>query len=441
MMMRHPFQRILVCSSRQKKLLLAAAGPNLHVHRYDDGSLASSWSSQSADQLERSSTPPKKKRKVASGEQEARSSDEKTDKHSKAPSIVKLVASRSGNRVATITGDDKCIRVFNLGNDGQLELLSERSVLRTSHEQVLTSRCRHMPKRPCAIAITQDDAHIICGDKFGDVYALPLLVPAAPSTETIISAPEEMVASETRLEKPESLAVDKTIHLERNKRAREQQLLATGKTPKPKGIEVPGQLLLGHVSMLTDIALAALSQTSESSSKMRNYIITCDRDEHIRVSRGLPQAHIIEGYCLGHRDFVSRILIPDSFPEMLVSGGGEDQLYVWHWPTGALLHKFDLSTMLNDCISSNPGPAGSSNSGGSPREESVEEQLLDNTEALGEADEGDESRASGNELDDETGSILDGPRHPVSGLCGVSVSKSGDQADTKTPMIAVACEG
>lgn len=51
------------------------------------------------------------------------------------------------------------------------------------------------------------------------------------------------------------------------------------------------KLLLGHVSMLTDIALVVLNG--------RNYIITADRDEHIRISRGIPQSHIIEGFCLG----------------------------------------------------------------------------------------------------------------------------------------------
>ena len=81
------------------------------------------------------------------------------------------------------------------------------------------------------------------------------------------------------------------------------------------------ELLLGHVSMLTDIASATVGS--------RSYIVTADRDEHIRVSRGIPQAHIIEGFCQGHEEFVSRLCFTKS--RHLVSGGGDAYLYVWDW--------------------------------------------------------------------------------------------------------------
>ena len=51
-------------------------------------------------------------------------------------------------------------------------------------------------------------------------------------------------------------------------------------------------LLLGHVSLLTTLLL----------SKDDKYVITADRDEHIRVS-WYPEAYTIEGYCLGHRKY------------------------------------------------------------------------------------------------------------------------------------------
>jgi len=50
-----------------------------------------------------------------------------------------------------------------------------------------------------------------------------------------------------------------------------------------------GILLLGHASLLTAMAL----------TQDENYIITADRDEHIRVSH-YPDGHSIERFCLGH---------------------------------------------------------------------------------------------------------------------------------------------
>ena len=34
---------------------------------------------------------------------------------------------------------------------------------------------RVMPKRPCAVALTPDESTLLCADKFGDIYSLPLM--------------------------------------------------------------------------------------------------------------------------------------------------------------------------------------------------------------------------------------------------------------------------
>lgn len=44
------------------------------------------------------------------------------------------------------------------------------------------------------------------------------------------------------------------------------------------------------------------------------YIITADRDEHIRVS-WYPQGYAIERYCLGHEKCVGRSHSPDLQPD------------------------------------------------------------------------------------------------------------------------------
>jgi tRNA (guanine-N(7)-)-methyltransferase subunit TRM82 len=175
-----------------------------------------------------------------------------------------------------------------------------------------------MARRPSSIALTEDGLTILCADKFGDVYSLPL-----------IPSPEEEEKEMLEREKKEQAkfvpsASVLTVHSGRNRKILEEQLkqaetkqLQARETPKFKH-----DLLLGHVSMLTDIVC--------TTYQGRSYIATADRDEHIRISRGLPQAHIIEGFCQGHDEFISRLCI-SKHKTHLVSGGGDAHLYVWDW--------------------------------------------------------------------------------------------------------------
>lgn len=193
-----------------------------------------------------------------------------------------------------------------------------------------------MPKRPCALAITKDGTTIVSADKFGDLYSLPLICTEAVEKAT--------VSSETPEPAPEKpfvpAANEKTIHSQRNRKALENQKRNMAQKSEKSEPTFESKLLLGHVSMLTDIKLASVEG--------HDYIISADRDEHIRISRGIPQTHIIEGFCLGHSDFVSRICVPKTRPEVLVSGGGEDDLFVWDWRAGQVLSRTNLASHVAD---------------------------------------------------------------------------------------------
>ncbi|KAI1006191.1 tRNA (guanine-N(7)-)-methyltransferase non-catalytic subunit [Podosphaera aphanis] len=271
-------------------------------------------------------SPPIKKRKILASENsgedltskksEVVESNKQTDHPSKEiPAISSLAATKNGKFVVAVTGEDKSIRVLGVVHDNQVCKLIEQSI-------------RRMPKRPCAIVITNDDETIVCADKFGDVYSIPLLH-STPITDNTFSKPSEKIA------KPFVPAANEfTIHSQRNRKTLESQKKQTNQPSQKPELNFEHKLLLGHVSMLTDIKLAFLSG--------RNYIITSDRDEHIRISRGIPQTHVIENFCLGHSEFVSRLCIPHTKPSILVSGGGDDDLYVWDWNFGTLLSKINL---------------------------------------------------------------------------------------------------
>lgn len=196
-----------------------------------------------------------------------------------------------------------------------------------------------MPKRPSSLVISPD-SQIICADKFGDVYALPILDTGVTNS-----------TSATRATKPvfvKPAANPLTVHSKGNLQAlanqhRQIELASQGKDHHSKRAEEPTfelSLLLGHVSMLTAVAL--------SENGDRKYIVTSDRDEHIRVTRYIPQTHIIQSYCLGHKDFIGDFIIPESKKNVLVSGGGDEDLLVWDWENGKLLSQTSILAMVKE---------------------------------------------------------------------------------------------
>ncbi|KAF9499334.1 WD40 repeat-like protein [Pleurotus eryngii] len=142
---------------------------------------------------------------------------------------------------------------------------------------------RELPKRPTGIQFAAGGDIILVADKFGDVFSYPLHPP-----ENIAKPKKDALSSHENVS--------------------------------------GGELILGHTSLLTSFVL----------SRDGKYIISADRDEHIRVS-WYPKGFNIEMYCLGHTKFVSAIHIPEFLPSTLISGGGDPSLKVWDWMTGICL--------------------------------------------------------------------------------------------------------
>ena len=376
--MQHPFQCLLYCSqSYEHQILVAAAGPYIHTFDVNNGVHLSTWpppdskshsivevedksnggngvAEQNTDKYEHHRAAKRRKISPVYGGSESSSAEIVVESNSNEipqppnPPIVKLIATRDGHYVVAVTGEDKSIRVLLLLANGTLEQVNERYAAVTVFK-IFTGSCvvRSMPKRPCALAMTSDDLTIICADKFGDVYALPLLGQTcrAPrdngtnGTHSAIQAkheaPKRFVPSATSL----------TVHTKKNRDALRQQQNLTKNTSQKKSMNFEHRLVVGHVSLLTDVACASLQ---DSTGTLRSYILTADRDEHIRVSRGTPQAHIIEGYCLGHTQFVSKLCLLPHYPRLMISGGGDDYLLLWDWHAGQMKQRVDLRGPVDD---------------------------------------------------------------------------------------------
>lgn len=75
------------------------------------------------------------------------------------------------------------------------------------------------------------------------------------------------------------------------------------------------------------------------------FVITSDRDEHIRVSR-FPNGYNIETFCLGHTDVVTCIKLLPWNGDILVSAGGDGTLRTWEYLQGKQLSSLDIKQYI-----------------------------------------------------------------------------------------------
>lgn len=97
------------------------------------------------------------------------------------------------------------------------------------------------------------------------------------------------------------------------------------------------QLLLGHLSVILDMKLSINDK----------YILTCDRDEKIRVSH-LPNGYNIQSYCLGHKQFVSHLEPVDE--ETLLSASGDGTIRLWRMTSGEQLAIHDCNLPIKQIL-------------------------------------------------------------------------------------------
>lgn len=102
-------------------------------------------------------------------------------------------------------------------------------------------------------------------------------------------------------------------------------------------IEGSGTKLLGHLSVLLDVLLS-------NDSK---YILSCDRDEKIRVSC-YPNTYKIQTYCLGHTEFVNHMEFLPHNDKYLTSSSGDGTLKIWDYNEGKLCHTIHTKSDVND---------------------------------------------------------------------------------------------
>lgn len=133
----HPFQCLEYVNRRkdgQQDVLVASAGRKLYTYSATTGQRLDVWpqdveSSESADAASTEGQASSEESKDDTKDQPEQKKAFKKDAKNKAPvwtNIPLVVVSRDSKYVAIVTGEDKCIRVFSLSEEGKLQQLSSR---------------------------------------------------------------------------------------------------------------------------------------------------------------------------------------------------------------------------------------------------------------------------------------------------------------------------
>ena len=183
--MPHPYQCLLYCSrpgQAEAGILVASSGPYIHTFNAHNGTYLSTWPSgqelgkSSKDDAmadlgsglsggtqtyQENSQRPRKRQKLSPPREDSGSSAEivvnggdAEDQNARlkqaiGPPVIKLAGTSDGHHVVAVTGEDKCIRVFGLPEDGCLIQLSERYVYRGNHLSTTDPAQSHAQKTMC----------------------------------------------------------------------------------------------------------------------------------------------------------------------------------------------------------------------------------------------------------------------------------------------------
>lgn len=301
--MKHPFQLVLL--DKAGKHLFVTVKNLLYVFDVGSGKLIGSWIDEKSDD---------------SREQFANNSNvDLHDEETGAPSQEKKKARVDVARVyvannLTSSNNSKCgpgaPPVYNSIRGLTLSSTEKYLLGTTDYDKALVifkidfneSNCiklidrKGFPKRPCAITTTDDDCTVLVADKFGDVYEVKL--------------------------------------------------------KGHDGVDYIKDPILGHVSMLSSIIFV--------QAHGKKFIMTGDRDEHIRISN-YPLSYVIKNFLFGHKQFISQLTVPSFNSSLLVSGGGDDFLCLWNWYQGVLHEKVDLRSWIEPYLNDTHFPPNAEN--------------------------------------------------------------------------------
>ncbi|RUS81815.1 hypothetical protein EGW08_010407 [Elysia chlorotica] len=207
------------------------------------------------------------------------------------PNYIRAMAiSHTGSHVA-VCDDRKYLHVFSVDKDGKCDIVSSRCTAR---------RCTD-------VCFSPDDSLVLVADKSGDAYSFPSLGQGQGHSRRDALGDSQGESASAGNSDGRTGAEGEGGDLQDGE----------GEDEDEKGGGEDGTLLLGHLSMLLGVMLV------DGGTK----VVTCDRDEKIRVSN-FPDAYNIHAYCLGHTEFVIDLAYCD-VNKILLSASGDCTVRAW----------------------------------------------------------------------------------------------------------------
>lgn len=233
-------------------------------------------------------------------------------------SFARLASFSHSDRFLALTGDDKVLRVW------KLERTADNRI--TGFEFGKEIVIKLLPKRaavlhwmPPSASTPIGSEELICIDRFGDVRSFMV------NENDIRTLPSAI--------RPEGTEADEQDEMD---------------SPTDAAMHI----LLGHVSMVTSLAFIPAAKPTAPPA----FIITGDRDEHIRISRwgSKRMAYVIDRFLQGSEAFVGALAVISDTDEKLrlVSSEGGRALRVWALPQPGSASAADTSSD-NACLSIN----------------------------------------------------------------------------------------
>mmetsp|Transcript_28932 Transcript_28932/g.35182 ORF Transcript_28932/g.35182 Transcript_28932/m.35182 type:complete len:299 (-) Transcript_28932:12-908(-) len=209
---------------------------------------------------------------------------------------VAIIKVKKNSIIGAVSRQDKTLCVYNLQPSSSPEFALNGGALRPTVVHVMEKRACNLSFATLSADGSDNNVTIVAADLAGDATAYPVTNPG-DNNGTVGTAP-----GETRGEGTEDGAAAPALA---NK-------IGTKR------------LLLGHTaSMLTGVKIV--------TDKKRTRVLTSDRDEKIRVS-SFPQSYVVEGYLLGHSEFVSGLDVARADGvTRCVTCGGDGSVRLWDY--------------------------------------------------------------------------------------------------------------